>query len=521
MVHATDPGMIFQHAIVDRMSIRADGQLHTDVLLHHDLRGRNHEWVHNFIERSVEMMKRNRGQMQDTWSSNCAAPVFTNVATAPPPSNHARMEQLEAILNNIISAPASTSAAQPTVTPQEQQTTNAPGVAEAAATQATVTPQEQENTSDGPRVEETAALEASVAAVTAPQEQGENTDSLGVAEAAEPAVMAPQEQAETTDAPGRVADETAVPEAAQRGQENADAPAEAAGPQAVQPAVSQREENRDAGAVFAPFNWEGFQPEILESSLVPPYDPESGTNVLLYPSLVEQLRQNELERKERKRLSKMPVLDTTTYLEMSDEDCANEPKLGSLASFRRLCQRDATYRLYSRRVNCIKRKITKLQQTAARVGARGLFAIKQKMETYKHEKAALYDMINKAIQENERGGNNGAGPSNEAGTSNDAADPSNTAIPSSDNGADTSNDAAIPSSDSAGTSNDATGLSDTAIPSSASAGTSSNDGDAGPSNTAIPSSDGAGISNDGDAGPSKSNTAIVPSSNCAGPSGSK
>jgi hypothetical protein len=55
------------------------------------------------------MMKRNRGQMQDTWSSNCAAPVFTNVATAPPPSNHARMEQLEAILNNIISAPASTS----------------------------------------------------------------------------------------------------------------------------------------------------------------------------------------------------------------------------------------------------------------------------------------------------------------------------------------------------------------------------------------------------------------------------
>ena len=240
-------------------------------------------------------------------------------------------------------------AAQPAVTPQEQQiTTNAPGVAEAAATHAAVTPQEQENTSDCPRVEETAALEADVAAVTAPQEQGENTDSPGVAEAAEPAVTAPQEQAETTDAPGVA--EKAVPEAAQPGQENTDAPAEAAGPQAVQPAVSQREENRDAGAVFAPFNWEGFQPEILESSLVPPYDPESGTNVLLYPSLVEQLRQNELERKERKRLSKMPVQDTTTYLEMSDEDCANEPKLGSLASFRRLCQRDATYRLYSRRV---------------------------------------------------------------------------------------------------------------------------------------------------------------------------
>jgi hypothetical protein len=126
-------------------------------------------------------------------------------------------------------------------------------------------------------------------------------------------------------------------------------------------------------------------------------------------------------------------------------------------------------------VNCINRKMTKLQQTAARVGPRGLFAIKQKMETYKHEKADLYDMINKAIQENERGGNNGAGPSNRA-------EPSNRAGPSNE----------------AGTSNDV----------------------AGPSNAAIPSSDGAGISNN-DAGPSKSNTAIVPSSNCAGPSGSK
>ncbi|XP_066360643.1 uncharacterized protein [Miscanthus floridulus] len=524
MVHASEPGMIFQHAIVDRMSTRADGQLHTDVLLHHDLRGRNHEWVHNFIERSVEMMKRNRGQLQDTWSSNYAA-VCTNVATAPPPSNHARLEQLEAMLNNILSAPASTAAAQPAVTPQEQQTTDAPGVAEAAAPHAAVTPQEQENTSDGPRLAETAAPEAADPAVT-PQEQGENTDAQGVAkaavpEAAEPAVTASQEQ-QTTDAPA--VGETAVPAAAQHGvtapqeQENTDAPAEgaeAAGPQAVQPAVSQKEENKDAGAVFAPFNWEGFQPEILESSLVPPYDPESGTNVLLYPSLMEQLRKTELERKESKRLSKMPALDTSTYLEMSGEDSANEPKLGSLASFRRLCQRDATYRLYSRRVNCINRKMTKLQQTAARVGPRGLFAIKQKMETYKREKADLYDMINKAIQENERGGNNGAGPSNraepsnragpsnETGTSNDAASPSNTAIPSSDG---------------AGTSNDAAGPSNAAIPSSDGAGTSNDV--AGPSNAAIPSSDGAGISNN-DAGPSKSNTAIVPSSNCAGPSGSK
>jgi hypothetical protein len=53
------------------------------------------------------MMKRNRGQMQDTWSSNYAA-VCTNVATAPQPSNHARMEELEAMLHNILSAPAAT-----------------------------------------------------------------------------------------------------------------------------------------------------------------------------------------------------------------------------------------------------------------------------------------------------------------------------------------------------------------------------------------------------------------------------
>lgn len=37
MVHASlDPGMIFQHAIVDRMSIGPDGHFRTDVLLHHE-----------------------------------------------------------------------------------------------------------------------------------------------------------------------------------------------------------------------------------------------------------------------------------------------------------------------------------------------------------------------------------------------------------------------------------------------------------------------------------------------------
>jgi hypothetical protein len=89
--------------------------------------------------------------------------------------------------------------------------------------------------------------------------------------------------------------------------------------------------------------------------------------------------------------------------------------------------------------------------------------VKQKMEMYKREKAELYDVINKGMQENERGGNSGAGPSNRA-----AAGPS-------------SHEAAASS----------------------------------PSNTAIPS-DGADTSKDDDASPYS-----VPSSNCAGPSGSK
>lgn len=199
-----------------------------------------------------------------------------------------------------------------------------------------ITPQEQQQTT----VAEAAAPEAAAQPAVTQQEQPENTDAPSVAEAAipVPAVTAPQEQ-EATDAPAEGAKRAAAPRSA---------------------VISRKQDdgNKDAGAVFAAFKWEGFQPEILESSLVEPYDPESGANVLLYPSLVEQLRQTELERKESKSLSKMPAgaaagaqEDTTsTYLQMSGEPSANEPKLGSSSAFRRLCQKDATYRLYSRRV---------------------------------------------------------------------------------------------------------------------------------------------------------------------------
>ncbi|KAL5655173.1 hypothetical protein ACJX0J_034492, partial [Zea mays] len=310
-VHASEPGMVFQHAIVDRMSIGADGHFHTDQLLHHDLRRRNHVWVHNFIARSVEMMKRNSGQMHSSYDSAAAAEYTTTnavVTPAPPPASHhhhAHMGLEVNMLNSILSAaPAATTVAQPPgITPQEQQQTT---VAEAAAPEA-VTQQEQAENTDAPRVAEAAIP---VPAVTAPQEQ------------------------EATDAPAEGAERAAAPRSA---------------------VISRKQDgSKDAGAVFAAFKWEGFQPEILESSLVEPYDPESGANVLLYPSLVEQLRQTELERKESKSLSKMPAAaaqeDTTsTYLQMSGEASANEPKLGSSSAFRRLCQKDATYRLYSRR----------------------------------------------------------------------------------------------------------------------------------------------------------------------------
>lgn len=206
----------------------------------------------------------------------------------------------------------------PGITPQEQQQTT---VAEAAArpeaaAQPAFTPQEEAENTNAPGAVEAAIHEAAVPAVTAPP---------------------PQEQ-DATDAPAGGAERAAAPRSA---------------------VISRKQDgNNDAGAVFAAFKWEGFQPEILESSLVEPYDPESGANVLLYPSLVEQLRQTELERKESKSLSKMPAgaaaaaqEDTTsTYLQMSGEASANEPKLGSSSAFRRLCQKDATYRLYSRRV---------------------------------------------------------------------------------------------------------------------------------------------------------------------------
>jgi hypothetical protein len=109
------------------------------------------------------------------------------------------------------------------------------------------------------------------------------------------------------------------------------------------------------------------------------------------------------------------------------------------------------------------RKIRKLEQSATKVGTGGLFKIKQKMESFKHEKEELYDMIKRAMQENERRNGNGAGPSNlVAGPSNGAAGPSSNVAGSSNNDAGPSDVAAAASNeDAGGPSNVAAGSSNT------------------------------------------------------------
>ncbi|WVZ97076.1 hypothetical protein U9M48_042637 [Paspalum notatum var. saurae] len=465
-VHSADPGT-FQHAIVDRMSIGADGQFHRTELLYLDLRRRTHEWVLFFITRSVEIMKtRNPGPLQDTCSSYCAAGC-TDMA-APAPSNHGHMELEVDMLKNILSETgadpaASVEAAQPAV-PQEQANINeAPCVAEAAPPEAANLPAAPPEAANLP---------------VAPQEE-ENTMAAPVTQAAAPDAVQP---AVTQEQPGNTTDAPQV--------------AEAAAPDAAQPAVSQQEANKDE-LKFPPFNWEGFQPEILESSHVKPYDPASGENVLMYPSLLEQLRKSELERRESKRLSKMPVQDTTKYLNMDKEDRTKEPKLGSSAPFKRLCEKNGAYRLYWKRINGLNRKITKLEQTVNRVGTKGLFALKQKMDLHKREKAALYDMIMKGIQENERG-NNGAGPSNRAAGNSSPAATSKDATTSNKDAAATPSNATNPSNDpspilpAAGPSNRATGNSSPGA-TSKDVATSNKDAAATPSSASNPSNDPSSI----------------------------
>ncbi|KAF8725522.1 hypothetical protein HU200_020052 [Digitaria exilis] len=314
-----------------------------------------------------------------------------------------------------------------------------------------------------------------------PVQAEENTDAPPsvveevVTEAAQAAGVVTQAQENTTDAPPSVAEaaatteaappESTQPSASQEQQNNAgaappvtDVPAPV--PEAAEPAATSRAQNNtNAGENFAAFNWEGFKPEILESSEVQPYDPASGVSVLLYPSLLEQLRQQELKRQERTRLSNMAVNDTPDYLNINDDHLANAPNFAS-ETFRLLCLRDPTYRLYKTRVTGLCRKIKKLEQKGTQVGTGGLFAIKQKMESFKLEKEKIYATIKRAMQ-----GDNGNRNDVAAATSNN-----NGEVPSNNNAEPPSHDAEGPSSNGAATSNKK--AKGPAAPSSAAAGPS-------------------------------------------------
>ncbi|KAJ1253493.1 hypothetical protein BS78_K249000 [Paspalum vaginatum] len=56
IVHVAESGT-FQHAIIDRLYIDADGQTILNELMFHDLSQHTYEWVHNFIANSVEVLK--------------------------------------------------------------------------------------------------------------------------------------------------------------------------------------------------------------------------------------------------------------------------------------------------------------------------------------------------------------------------------------------------------------------------------------------------------------------------------
>ncbi|KAF8667012.1 hypothetical protein HU200_053183 [Digitaria exilis] len=453
-VHSTYPGT-FEHAIVDSMAMGADGQFYTNELLYYDLRGRSHDWVQNFIAKNVEKMKNGGGQSQDICgpsNGGGAAACTNNNISAPPqqqqPGNNAPMEvgnhnehmELEInMLNNILSATAEqASAANPEEAAQPVQV--------------------EENTDAPPSVVEEPVTEAAHAAGVVTQAQEKTTDAPpSVAEAAATTEAAPPESTQ--------------PSASQEQQNNAgaappvaDVPAPV--PEAAELATSRAQNNPNAGENFAAFNWEGFKQEILESSEVQPYDPASGVSVLLYPSLLEQLRQQELKRQERTRLSNMAVNDTPDYLNINDDHLANAPNFAS-ETFRLLCLRDPTYRLYKTRVTGLCRKIKKLEQKGTQVGTGGLFAIKQKMESFKLEKEKIYATIKRAMQ-----GNNG-NPNDvvDATSNNNGEAPSNNAEPPS-------HDAEGPSSNVAATSNKK--AKGPAAPSSAAAGPSDA---AGPSGT--------------------------------------
>ncbi|KAL6634593.1 hypothetical protein ACP70R_027264 [Stipagrostis hirtigluma subsp. patula] len=133
-VHGAESGS-FQHMIVDRTYIGADGQTQIAELQFADLRNRTHEWVQNFVASSVDMLKNdNSGHLMDSWWTSGAASSSNVSATQV--KNDPHMELEIDMLNKILSAPAANAecaapqASQPIT--QAEQTSNDAGTINSA-----------------------------------------------------------------------------------------------------------------------------------------------------------------------------------------------------------------------------------------------------------------------------------------------------------------------------------------------------------------------------------------------------
>nr|TKW38786.1 hypothetical protein SEVIR_1G138400v2 [Setaria viridis] len=119
-VHVVELGT-FQHAIFDRTYIDANGETILNEKVYFDLRQRTHEWVQNFIDNRVEMLKNDTsGQLKDSCSTFSAA-VCTNISM--PANNDDAHRELEMdMLRKIFSSPtAPTEAVGPQFAPEGAQ----------------------------------------------------------------------------------------------------------------------------------------------------------------------------------------------------------------------------------------------------------------------------------------------------------------------------------------------------------------------------------------------------------------
>jgi hypothetical protein len=112
------------------------------------------------------------------------------------------------------------------------------------------------------------------------------------------------------------------------------------------PPVAQLETNNDAENRFQPGKYLGFTPEILESSLVEPYDPASGINVLLYPSMLEKIRGREQARD-----SDLTLEVVSNMLEEMEKEAATELDFSSMLIFKQLFREGKAYHKDARRVS--------------------------------------------------------------------------------------------------------------------------------------------------------------------------